>query len=251
MSDELESLQQRLLDDPTARARFLADTLELLERNGVATHSAEFQQQIKPALDLSQGANFVGGLAASTLVLVVAGAAQRGVGGNLGKAASSVVIVAASAGQRGIGSDPGKAASSVVIVAASAGQRGIGSDPGKAATSVVIAVATAGQRGVGGNLGKAASSVVIVAASAGQRGVGRGIGTQAEIIAVAMPTGATQRQGPMEDLPADAGGTGLSVPAALTIAEIAMGLRALAQLLENESVELDRQVQDLTPDAQS
>ena len=134
-----EALEQRLLQSPTARARFLADTLELLEKNGVDVNSPDFQQQIQPSLDLTEGSRFLGGLAAST---------------------------------------------------------------------VVVAVATAGQRGLGGMLGRQEST---------QGGV----------------------QGSVQ------GGFTVTVPAAATIADVARGLRALADLLINESEALDQQIQQL------
>lgn len=217
MPTDLEGLEQKLLDSPTARARFLADTLELFEKNGVDVNDAAFQQQMQPALDLSDGSRFLGGLAASTVVIVAATAGQRGATG-------------AVAG----GNAPGRAASSVVIVAASAGQRGAtdavagGTSLGRAASSVVIVAASAGQRGAVGaasGLGRAASSVVIVAATAGQRGA---IG------------------GGMESIPAkaEAPTVTISIPAAITIADIAHGLRAVADLLLNESAALDQQIKE-------
>lgn len=188
MPTDLEGLEQKLLDSPTARARFLADTLELFEKNGVDVNDAAFQQQMQPALDLSDGSRFLGGLAASTVVIVAATAGQRGAtdavagGTSLGRAASSVVIVAASAGQRG-------------AVGAASG------------------------------LGRAASSVVIVAATAGQRGA---------------------MGGGMESMPAkaEAPTVTISIPAAITIADIAHGLRAVADLLLNESAALDQQIKE-------
>lgn len=200
-----EALEQRLLQSPTARARFLADTLELLEKNGVDVNSPDFQQQIQPSLDLTEGSRFLGGLAASTVVVAIATAGQRGsIASQAGNAASTVVVVAASAGQRGsLGTDLGRAASTVVIVAASAGQRGgIGTDLGRTASTVVVAIATAGQRGLGGMAGRQESTV----------------------------------QG---------AGFTVTVPAAATIADVARGLRALADLLVNESEALDQQIQQL------
>jgi hypothetical protein len=200
-----EALEQRLLQSPTARARFLADTLELLEKNGVDVNSPDFQQQIQPSLDLTEGSRFLGGLAASTVVVAIATAGQRGsIGSQAGNAASTVVIVAASAGQRGsLGTDLGRAASTVVIVAASAGQRGsLGTDLGRAASTVVVALATAGQRGLGGMVGR-------------QESAGQGAAFT------------------------------VTVPAAATIADVARGLRALADLLVNESEALDQQIQQL------
>ena len=176
-----EALEQRLLQSPTARARFLADTLELLEKNGVDVNSPDFQQQIQPSLDLTEGSRFLGGLAASTVVVAIATAGQRG----------------------SIASQAGNAASTVVVVAASAGQRGsIGTDLGRAASTVVVAIATAGQRGLGGMAGRQESAV----------------------------------QG---------AGFTVTVPAAATIADVARGLRALADLLVNESEALDQQIQQL------
>ena len=85
-----EALEQRLLQSPTARARFLADTLELLEKNGVDVNSPDFQQQIQPSLDLTEGSRFLGGLAASTVVVAIATAGQRGLGGMAGRQEAAV-----------------------------------------------------------------------------------------------------------------------------------------------------------------
>jgi len=248
-----EALEQRLLQSPTARARFLADTLELLEKNGVDVNSPDFQQQIQPSLDLTEGSRFLGGLAASTVVVAIATAGQRGsIGSQAGNAASTVVIVAASAGQRGsLGTDLGRAASTVVIVAASAGQRGsLGTDLGRAASTVVIVAASAGQRGsLGTDLGRAASTVVIVAASAGQRGsLGTDLGRAASTVVVALATAGQRGLGGMVGRQESAGQGAaftVTVPAAATIADVARGLRALADLLVNESEALDQQIQQL------
>jgi hypothetical protein len=133
VADASRELQQRLLEDPQARARFLADILDLLRESGVDTSSREFEETFASALDLTDGDRFMAGLAANAIVIVSASAGQRPRGGDgqqelagVGNVASSVVIVAASAGQRGLGQRLGDAASSVVIVAASAGQRGLG-----------------------------------------------------------------------------------------------------------------------------
>jgi hypothetical protein len=273
MSDELTQLEDRLLSNPAARARFLADTLDLLQRNGVDVNSPDVQEQMKTAMDLTEGSRFLGGLAASSVVIVAASAGQRGasgVGSNIGRAASSVVIAVASAGQRGasgVGSNIGRAASSVVIVAATAGQRGMGGgglgDIGRAASSVVIVAATAGQRGglAGQGIGNAASSVVVAIASAGQRGAtpatgglaGQGIGNVASSVVIAIATagqrGALPSVGGMESAPE----VQVTVPTSTTLNEIAVGLRTLADLLESESDELKKQIAALvqpsgTPD---
>ena len=222
MAQEIENLEEQLLNSPAARARFLADTLELLERNGVDTSTPEFQQQMGGALDVSEGTRFVGGLAASTVVIAIASAGQRAaMGSKIGNAASTVVIAIASAGQRAaMGSKIGNAASTVVIAIASAGQRGaLGSRIGNAASTVVIAIASAGQRGaLGTRIGNAASTVVIAIASAGQRGaLGRAAGgfeTAQESITI-------------------------TIPAAVTIADVAQALQQLAGTLLSESEALE------------
>jgi hypothetical protein len=272
MSDELSQLEERLLSNPAARARFLADTLDLLQRNGVDVNSPDVQEQMKTAMDLTEGSRFLGGLAASSVVIVAASAGQRGasgVGSSIGRAASSVVIAVASAGQRGasgVGGNIGRAASSVVIVAATAGQRGMGGglgDIGRAASSVVIVAATAGQRGglAGQGIGNAASSVVVAIATAGQRGAtpatgglaGQGIGNVASSVVIAIATagqrGALPAAGGMESAPE----VQVTVPTSTTLNEIAVGLRTLADLLESESDELKKQIAALvqpsgTPD---
>jgi hypothetical protein len=123
MSLSLEELQQRLLDSPAARARFLSDTLDLLEKNGIDVSSAEIQQKLGPSLDLSDGAKFLSALAASSMVVAIGQGAQPAP-----EAAGAVVIVAATAGQRRVAAE----ASTVVVVAASAGQRALAAAPGGA-----------------------------------------------------------------------------------------------------------------------
>jgi hypothetical protein len=112
----------------------------MLQRSGVDTASSDFQRSFG-ALDVTDGSRFLGGLAASAIVIVSASAAQR-------ELASTVVVAVASAGGREL-------ASTVVVAVASAGGREL-------ASTVVVAVASAGGR-------ELASTVVIVAASAGQR----------------------------------------------------------------------------------
>jgi hypothetical protein len=253
MPTELENLEQRLLSSPTARARFLADTLELFEQNGVDVSDDDFRKQIEPALDLTDGNRFLSGLAASSVVIVAATAGQRGAAQqeSLSQVASSVVIVAATAGQRGaLGAAQagrlGQAASSVVIVAATAGQRGsLGATQagrlGQAASSVVIVAASAGQRGSlgatqAGRLGQAASSVVIVAASAGQRG--------------ALGAAGGLESAPEASQEAPLPTVTISVPTAVTLAEIAHGLQAISELLLLESAGIDEQVKAVSRERQ-
>ena len=153
MNGFVEEIERQIVSSPASRARLLADTLEILEKQGVDAGSEGFRGLV--AADISNEEAFRGALAASTVVIVIGSGGQRGAGtlGRLGNVASTVVIAIASAGQRGAGSfgGLGTAASTVVIAIASAGQRGAGSigGLGTAASTVVIAIASAGQRGAG------------------------------------------------------------------------------------------------------
>jgi hypothetical protein len=153
---DINEIAQSIEQSPAARARLLADTLELLEGQGVDVSSTTWQNLVKA--DISSASSFAGSLAASTVVIIIGtgGGASRGPG----TAASTVVVAIASAGQRPVGN----VASTVVIAIASAGQRPVGN----VASTVVVAIATAGQRPIG----NVASTVVIAIASAGQRPVG-------------------------------------------------------------------------------
>lgn len=226
MNGFVEEIERQIVSSPASRARLLADTLEILEKQGVDAGSEGFRGLV--AADISNEEAFRGALAASTVVIVIGSAGQRGAGtlGRLGNVASTVVIAIASAGQRGAGSfgGLGTAASTVVIAIASAGQRGAGrfGGLGTAASTVVIAIASAGQRGAGrfGGLGTAASTVVIAIASAGQRGAGM--------------TGRVE---------STAGGSATAnLPSIDNLVDVSGALRQLADLVDARQVEITQEV---------
>lgn len=112
----LEVLESRLLTSPTARARFLADTLELLEKNGVDI-SATLGDVIS-SIDLTDGASFLNGLAASTIVIT---RTSTGIT-DTSTAASTLVITRTSTGRDpSTFGGPGNAASTIVITRTSTG----------------------------------------------------------------------------------------------------------------------------------
>lgn len=150
---ELEALESRLLSSPAARARFLADTLEALEGGGADTAG------LLKTVDLTDGARFLGGLAAATIVIT---RTSTGLGSrDPGTVADTVVITRTSTG---LGSkDPGTAADTLVITRTSTG---LGAkDPNTAASTLVI---TRTSTGLGTkDPSTAASTVVITRTSTG------------------------------------------------------------------------------------
>src|SRR5688500_5119686 len=74
----LEQLTDQLLDSPTSRARFLAQTLELLERNGVDLTSEALSGLV--SADISDRESFENSMAANTVAIVIGSAGQRGIG---------------------------------------------------------------------------------------------------------------------------------------------------------------------------
>ncbi len=97
----LDDLEAQIASSPAARARLLADTLTILERQGIDTTKESFHGLV--SADISNAPAFMGALAASTVVIVIGSAGQRPVAADLGTAASTVVIAIASAGQRPVG----------------------------------------------------------------------------------------------------------------------------------------------------
>lgn len=214
----LDEIERQITSSPASRARLLADTLDILERQGVDTTSEGFRSLV--SADISREQAFRGALAASTVVIVIGTGGRRAASG-AGTAASTVVIAIASAGQRPTG-NLGAAASTVVIAIASAGQRPAG-NMGTAASTVVVAIASAGQRPTG-NMGTAASTVVIAIASAGQRPVGIG-----------------RNESTSED--ADGGDSAMAkLPSIEKLADISNALRQLADLVDAGQIEITQEV---------
>lgn len=156
----LAELESQITSSSASRARLLADTLELLESQGVDTSDESFNTLV--SADISNEEAFRGALAASTVVIVIGtGGKQLGSAqlGRVGNVASTVVIAIASAGGRSVGGasrvGTGTVASTVVIAIASAGERGFAGSrlrPGTVASTVVIAIASAGERGFQGRM---------------------------------------------------------------------------------------------------
>lgn len=251
----LNDLEKRLLESPSARARFLGEALELLERQGVDTTAEQFAGAIRA--NLENGPAFLQSLAASTIVIAIAagrgatppgGATQatllavaNAIGGRGGASASTVVIAIASAGGRAVtpGGIGGLAASTVVIALASAGGRAVtpGGGGGLAASTVVIAIASAGGRAItpGGAGGLAASTVVIAIASGGGRAItpgGGGLAASTVVIAIASAGG--RNLGDTLGRIESTAGSGVSMN------EIGAALRQLADLLDAKQVEINQ-----------
>lgn len=132
----LEDLEVTLLSSPAARARFLADTLELFEKNGVNVNAA-FSGAAANSFDLTDGPRFLGGLAASSMV-ITRSSTGRGVGDLGGNPAASTMVITRSSTGRGaadLGSNP--AASTIVITNASTG-RGVGDLGGNPVASTMV-----------------------------------------------------------------------------------------------------------------
>lgn len=124
MSDTYSEIEQQVLESPAARARLLAQALEVMEQDKSGAMAESYESLL--SADLRDGKAFLGTLAASTVVIAIASAGERGsIAGGLGTKASTVVIAIASAGERGsIAGGLGTKASTVVIAIASAGERG-------------------------------------------------------------------------------------------------------------------------------
>lgn len=71
MANDINDLNANLKQSAAARAKFLAGVLELLEKNGVDVKDEEVLKKLDLNLDLSNGEEFVKGLAASTVVVTV------------------------------------------------------------------------------------------------------------------------------------------------------------------------------------
>lgn len=68
---DLPTLRSRLEQNPAARARFLADLLQTLQKNGVDVDNSKVLDSLKLDLDLSDGKKFVGGLSASSVIITI------------------------------------------------------------------------------------------------------------------------------------------------------------------------------------
>jgi hypothetical protein len=71
MPNDLKKLRDNLTKSPAARARFLADTLEVLKRNGLDIDDPDVLQSLDLNLDLTDSKKFLDGLAASTVVITI------------------------------------------------------------------------------------------------------------------------------------------------------------------------------------
>ncbi|MBN9148349.1 MULTISPECIES: hypothetical protein [unclassified Nitrobacter] len=138
----LEDLETTLLSNPAARARFLADTLELFEKNGVDVNTA-FSGAAADSFDLTDGARFLGGLAASSVV-ITRSSTGRGVGDLGGNPAASTLVITRSSTGRGVGDLGANPAASTLVITRSSTGRGVG-DLGTVASTVVITRSSTGR----------------------------------------------------------------------------------------------------------
>jgi hypothetical protein len=70
-SKNLKALGNRLKTSTAARAKFLSTLLETLEKNGVDINDETILKELNLNLDLTNGEQFVKGLAASTVVVTI------------------------------------------------------------------------------------------------------------------------------------------------------------------------------------
>lgn len=71
MPGNLKTLQQNLLKNPAARAKFLADLLDTLRKSGVDVDDPKVLESLQLDLDLTDGKKFIDGLKASTVVITI------------------------------------------------------------------------------------------------------------------------------------------------------------------------------------
>jgi hypothetical protein len=71
MADDLTALKARLVKSPAARARFLADTLDLLAKNGVDVEDKDILKSTGLSFDLANGQKFVDESVASTNIITI------------------------------------------------------------------------------------------------------------------------------------------------------------------------------------
>jgi hypothetical protein len=71
MPSDLTALKARLVNSPAARARFLADTLDLLAKQGVDIEDADVLKSTGLSFDLSNGGKFVDESVASTNIITI------------------------------------------------------------------------------------------------------------------------------------------------------------------------------------
>ncbi len=71
MPDDLKSLRQRLLKNPSARAKLLADLLSTLKANGVDVDDPKVLKSLNLDFDLTDGRKFVESLKMSTVVITL------------------------------------------------------------------------------------------------------------------------------------------------------------------------------------
>lgn len=68
---DLKDLKKSLETNPAARAKFLANLLDTMEKSGVDVNDKKVIDSMKLNLDLRDGKDFVKGLAASTVVITL------------------------------------------------------------------------------------------------------------------------------------------------------------------------------------
>jgi hypothetical protein len=68
---DLKELKKSLETNPAARAKFLANLLDTLEKSGLDVNDKKVIDSLKLNLDLSDGKEFVKGLAASTVIITI------------------------------------------------------------------------------------------------------------------------------------------------------------------------------------
>jgi hypothetical protein len=71
MSDGLQEMRDNLAANPAARARFVADLLGMLERQGVNVNDTAVLNSLDLNLDLRDGQAFVDGTLASSAVITI------------------------------------------------------------------------------------------------------------------------------------------------------------------------------------
>lgn len=219
-------LEQRLLATPAGRARFLAETLEILQRNGVDTSAPALQPHMASMLDIRDSGRFMGALqATSVLTIAVSSGAQQKLGAtDSGEAQIATGVQPNSVALTG-SRDHGQQES---LQAGSAMQ--------PAVTAWVPRGAGAGRAGPGvvSGIGNVATLLTIV--MGGQRG---GISNVARVVADVVISGrATQPQAGLQESLA----VPRRVPSAAALLEVALGLRALAELLVTEAEALEEQL---------
>jgi hypothetical protein len=71
MANDVEGLKQKLLQSPSARAAFLADTLSLLKTHGVNVDDPNVQKQLGLNFNLTDGQQFLKNMSASSIAITI------------------------------------------------------------------------------------------------------------------------------------------------------------------------------------